>query len=70
MKSATLVPSLKGALWMLAAGISFVVMSTVIRSLSADIHPIEIAFFRALVGLVLMLPYLVRTRGRGLRTES
>ena len=55
---------------MLAAGASFVVMSSVVRSLSADVHPIEIAFFRALVGLLLMLPYLIRTRGRGLRTDS
>ncbi len=46
---------------MMSAALSFTVMTTLIRHVAADIHPFEIAFFRTLVNLLVMLPYVMRT---------
>jgi drug/metabolite transporter (DMT)-like permease len=53
-------PALVGGLWMMAAALSFTVMTTLIRYLGAQIHPFEIAFVRAVVNLLLMLPFVMR----------
>lgn len=53
--------AVRGGLWMMSAALSFTVMTALIRHLAAEIHPFEIAFFRALVNLLLMLPYVMRT---------
>ena len=51
----------RGAIWMCLACFFFAGMSMVARDLSADrsseLHGLEIAFFRSLAGLLLMLPY-------------
>src|SRR3970282_1372810 len=52
-----------------AAAIAFTVMTTLIRETAKSVHPFEIAFFRALVNLVLMIPFAVRT-GAGLKTNK
>lgn len=54
-------PSLRGGAWMMAAALSFTIMTTLIREVATDIHPFEIAFFRALTNLLLMLPFVWRT---------
>jgi drug/metabolite transporter (DMT)-like permease len=46
---------------MMSAALSFTVMTTLIRHVATDIHPFEIAFFRTLVNLLVMLPYVMRT---------
>jgi len=55
---AALSASLRGALWMVAASAFFAMMNAVIRYVSAEVHPFEIAFFRNLFGLLFMLPWL------------
>jgi drug/metabolite transporter (DMT)-like permease len=55
-------------LWMMGAAFFFSGLSATIRHLSGELHPLEIAFFRNLFGLVFMLPWLARTGFGGLRT--
>jgi len=47
---------IRGGLWMASAAGSFTIMTTLIREAATDVHPIEIAFFRALTNLLLMMP--------------
>ncbi|HJO97558.1 MAG TPA: DMT family transporter [Rhodospirillales bacterium] len=51
---------IRGALWITLANMFFTAMAGIIRYVSADIHPFEIAFFRALFGLILMAPWFLR----------
>ena len=62
--------AVRGGLWMVAAAASFTVMTTLIRQTAAGIHPIEIAFVRALVNLLLMLPFAIRAGRAGLKTNN
>lgn len=55
---------------MVAAAAAFTVMTTLIRETAKEVHPFEIAFFRALVNLILMLPYAIRTGRAGLKTNN
>jgi drug/metabolite transporter (DMT)-like permease len=55
---------------MAAAAAAFTVMTTLIREAATGVHPFEIAFFRALVNLGLMLPFALRTGRAGLKTKN
>lgn len=48
-----------GVLLMIGSGAAFAVMMAVVRKVSAEIHPFEVAFFRNLFGLVIMVPWLL-----------
>ena len=61
---------IRGGLWMAGAAASFTVMTTLIRQVATGIHPFEIAFFRALVNLLLMVPFALRAGRAGLKTNS
>jgi drug/metabolite transporter (DMT)-like permease len=61
--------ALRGALSMIGAGASFAVMIVIVRHLSTEQHPFQIAFFRNLFGTVFMLPWIIRTGWAGLRTQ-
>lgn len=53
---------------MLAAGLSFVVMTALVKSMGSTMHPTQSAFLRYLLGLVFFVPVLgtlVRTRLSG-----
>ncbi len=52
--------AIRGALWITLANLCFAAMAGIIRHVSADMHPFQIAFFRALFGLVLMAPWFLR----------
>ncbi len=54
---------------MMAAGILFVATSATVRHLSADMHFIQIAFFRSAFGIVCMLPWLTRVGLGAMRTR-
>lgn len=60
----------RGALWMLLASLGFAGMTTVVRHVTAEMHPFQAAFFRNLFGLMFMLPWMVRAGWAGLRTGS
>lgn len=58
----------RGICWMLASAVSLTLMAAIIRHLSGGLHTFEIALFRTALGLVFMVPWLVRNRLAGLRT--
>lgn len=55
---------------MSGAAASFTLMTALIRETAPGVHPFEIAFFRALVNLVLMLPFAIRVGAAGLKTTN
>ncbi len=59
-----------GVLLMAAATAVLAGMHALVRHVSAELHPFEIAFFRNLFGLVVVLPLLLRTGWAGLRTRQ
>ncbi len=60
---------IQGALYMTAAAACFSVMNVLVRLAAVELHPFEIAFFRNLFALAVMLPWLARTGMGALRTE-
>lgn len=62
--------AIRGGLWMAGAAAAFTVMTTLIRETAATVHPFEIAFFRALVNLLLMVPFALRVGAAGLKTTN
>ena len=62
---------LVGAAWMLAAGVGFGMLIALIRFLAdSGIHPFEVAFFRCLFGLIVLVPYFMKNGVvGGLRTK-
>ena len=62
--------AVRGGLWMMSAAGAFTVMTALIRDVATVVHPIEIAFFRSLVNLILMLPFVVRTGRAAFRTDN
>jgi len=54
---------------MTGAAFCFSVMNIAIRAVSAELDPLQIAFFRNLVALCFMLPWLLSVGWEGLRTE-
>jgi len=59
----------KGALYMTLAAFFFSLMSTLVRVASADLPPLEIAFFRNLFALASMLPWVLSSGFPGLDTR-
>ena len=58
----------RGALLMVGACAGFAGMMAIVRKVSPEIHPFEAAFFRTALGVVFMLPWLVRAGLAPLRT--
>jgi drug/metabolite transporter (DMT)-like permease len=63
-------PSVQGAIWMTLSAVFFAAQAGIVRYLSKDLHFIEISFFRALFGIVIMLPWLMRSGVGVLRTSN
>jgi len=61
--------ALRGMALMLLATVSFSVMHAMIRHVSAEVHPFEIAFFRNLFGLAIVIPWFLRDGWGPLRTN-
>jgi drug/metabolite transporter (DMT)-like permease len=61
--------ALRGVLLMFVSTFFFASMHASIRHVSATIHPFEIAFFRSLFALVVVLPWFVRYGLAPLRTQ-
>ena len=55
---------------MAVAAILFVAMHTVVRSMSGQLHPFEIAFFRAFLGLFVLLPFVFKDNFSILKTKN
>ena len=61
--------ALRGIAWMLLSTLFFASMHAVVRHVSASIHTFEIAFFRNLFGLLVILPWLIRLGVAPLKTN-
>jgi drug/metabolite transporter (DMT)-like permease len=61
-------PVLRGALLMAAAATFVSVDTIIIRIVSAEIHPFEIAFFRNLFSLLVLAPWMMRVGVSGLKS--
>lgn len=55
---------------MAIAAVLFVVMHTIVRGMAGELHPFEIAFFRAFLGIFVLGPVVIRDRGASLRTTK
>ena len=61
--------NLRGVLLMFIATICFSLMHALIRHMSTELHPFELAFFRNLFGLIVVMPWFVRYGLRPLQTK-
>lgn len=59
----------RGIILMILSTVGFSVMHTLVRYLSAEIHPFQIVFFRNLFGIVLFVPLVVRSGLSFMKTE-
>lgn len=57
---AAMPPTLRGIIFMSVATVAFSAMHTMVRHVSEEIHPFQIAFFRSFFGLLVFLPMLMR----------
>ncbi len=60
----------RGIVMMLLSTLGFSAMHAIILHLSADLHPIQIAFFRNFFGLVVFVPWFLRYGLAPLRTKN
>ena len=58
----------RGAAWILLAALLATTMFMIVKGLAPQIHIAQITFFRALAGLVLVLPFLIRTDRNAFKT--
>lgn len=61
--------NVRGAIWLLLSGVCFSAMGVLIKTVSAEMHSFEIAFFRAFLGFLVILPIALRHGFRPLRTN-
>ena len=61
--------SARGIILMVASTVAFAGMHALIRYISSDVHPFQIAFFRSFFGLVVFAPWIVRYGLGVFRTE-
>jgi drug/metabolite transporter (DMT)-like permease len=62
-------PPIRGVVWMLIAGACLTGMAAAVRQLSSGLHTFEIVFFRTMLGLPFMLPWLARVGLGAMRTN-
>ena len=62
-------PLVRAALFATMATLFFSMMAILIRHVSADLHPLQIVFFRNLLALAWMTPWLLRVGTAGMKTK-
>ena len=62
-------PAAQATFWITIAGILFTLVMTAVRKVSSDIHVFETVMFRSVFGIAFMLPWLVQSRFKGLKTK-
>ncbi|MBA3772572.1 MAG: DMT family transporter [Ramlibacter sp.] len=58
-RAARLDPTVRGLLWSMAAGLTFVALNTLMRGLTLQLDPFQTQFLRYLFGLLVMVPLIV-----------
>lgn len=66
----SLPPATIAVVVMALAALMFSVMHAMIRSVTQEMHPFEVAFFRAFVGIFVLLPVMIRHNFEQLRTKN
>jgi drug/metabolite transporter (DMT)-like permease len=61
---------IQGAILMTVAAAGFAGMNIIIRALSFELHPFQISFFRVVIGVAFMLPWVMRAGLGALATAS
>ncbi|WP_331283317.1 DMT family transporter [Futiania mangrovi] len=62
--------AIAGILFMMLSGVSGTLMLSAIKHLAEDLHPLQIAFFRCVVGFIVLAPMLWQIGGvRAMRTR-
>ena len=61
--------TIRGAIWMISAGIFLLLLAIVIRHLQQKIHVLEMIFLRSVVSFLLILPWAVRQNRNDLVTK-
>ena len=56
-----LTPVTRGILLMVASTVAFATMHVLVRYVSAELHPFQIAFFRNAFGVVVFLPFMLKS---------
>lgn len=62
-------PVARGATMVVAACFLFTLVAVLIRFVTREVDPVEVAFFRNFLGLLFVLPLVAKRRSRLLRTE-
>ena len=62
-------PNMRGVVWALASGFMFSLMSLLIKLLANDLHPLQITWFRAVFGLITLLPFMGHYGRSAMRTK-
>ena len=60
-RAARLDPTVRGLLWSSAAGLTFVVLNTLMRGLTLRLDPFQTQFLRYVFGLLVLLPFILRS---------
>jgi len=55
--------NVRGALWMVLAALLFSQMNALIKYVGHDLHPFEVAFFRAVFGFLVLIPVIAGAGG-------
>lgn len=61
--------NLRGALWMVVATMLLTVMGALVKYLGRELHSFQIVFFRCLIAVVCMLPFIAHAGIRSLATR-
>jgi drug/metabolite transporter (DMT)-like permease len=51
----------RAALWLLASAVMFTGMSVLVKLLGSSLHPFQISFFRGVVSMLVIVPFLLRS---------
>jgi drug/metabolite transporter (DMT)-like permease len=62
--------AVRGAAWMTFSSILFSCNAAAVRHLAGEVHPFELAFFRSIIGVPLMLPWLLGVGLVALQTRN
>lgn len=65
----SLSPLLRGALWLILAGLAASIMSLIVKLLGSHLDAFQIALFRALFGLLMLLPFVIAAGPAILKTR-
>lgn len=59
----------RGVIWITVGCVFFALNDMVVKMVGTSIHPVELAFFRYLLGLILLSPIFIRLGWDGLRSD-